>query len=259
MRIHFASIVNAELDLDLLEHWAKYYQGFGFDTYKVWLHSTNPEKFSKELHLAEAIFRTYHFMCERIEGDFRAGQLRSKALYPYQLSLPDRDYLVISDSDEFQQVQDYRKELEGKIALLGHLVDKFDTTLHDAIPSIPISEQFPNTGIVEKLIRRTLRWPVLARSKVLVARIDCKMELQGSHFVTGKNGEDLKLDDKYEVHHYSFRKSYPYRMLGKEYYTSEHIAAMIEFFHGSYDHPALNARQKQEEELQQKMGWIPCR
>lgn len=262
MKIHFASLFCVDYDMDLAHEWVEHYRNFHFDKYVIWLHS--PSSDIMLLNQAKRFFRIKGFeVFDAGEVEFRAGKLRECVLEAYRQTLSPDDYLVTADSDEFQKVDNYREKILSHDLVMGELIDRYDDTLHNALPGIPLEQQFPHTGIVEREVFRSVPfevrvyWPYVNKEKILASRADLPVAFGGSHMLLYMN-RDIRYSAYHEVRHFTWRGTILERMSRKGYYRGVHIWHIQKFF-GIHDITDVLLRmEKEEEEIQKAKGWIPC-
>lgn len=240
MNIHFASLVGAGIDTDLLPFWINHYSKCGFDSYTVYLHSV---KGGDEVLIETATLFGKHGWTARLapQERFRNGGLRQKVLNQHLSTLDPRDSLVTADSDEFHDIHPriYRDMVEEYHCIGGKLVDRYDTTLHDAGIGEPLDLQFPLTEPLDEIFddrakRRVYPevictpWPKTSRHKILAARCFMNVNFIGSHHLECA-GADREIPESIHgfkaaaVKHYSWRSTVFDRMRPKSYYDARHL------------------------------------
>lgn len=240
MKIHFASLVGVDFDLDILPFWANHYASFNFDSYTVWLHSGTGN--TARLVEAQKLFDSFKWGTETISGaTFRNGKLRATILGAFTSSLPKHDAIVIADSDEFHALpgHDYRTIVERYECVGGLLVDAYGSALSACNPCEPLWSQYPYSGCLGEIFARRAErkeyperlafpWPMTSREKIIASRCYVDVNLVGSHHIDGCH-TDRKIPDHlyslegFSVLHYSWRASLFDRMRTKTYYDARHM------------------------------------
>lgn len=242
-RVHFASLFAVDFDLDLMPFFSEHYLDFGFDDYAVFLNSQIGN--NAALLAAKAYFEVRGFSAEIIDGDFQDGNLRQKVMSAYVSTLPANDFIVVSDSDELQAVPfAYREMILTNDLITGTLIDRWDSTLHDAITGVPLKKQYPLAGYIDTIL--TAKSLVSAgkvvkchREKIMAARCLMPINYVGSHGLD-TDMKDVRVRTGYDIWHYSFRASYIQRMQNKSYYNQEYQDAIKQMF-GVMEGAAKNA------------------
>lgn len=239
MHTHFIALVGLDYDTDLLPYWVDYYREYGFDEYRVWLHVNGDEEAHPDPRRVRygELFRDNGFYVEQAYGEFANGALRMRCLKGYQRTLPDDDFVICADSDEFQILSkdDYFDLMKcGFEVISGELRDRFDFTLHNPEPLIfgdpvrmPLHVQYPLHGNVAQIAKQTVEPASCCRAKVLAAKASVNVSYIGSHRVSGSKHREAK---GYIVDHYTCRESYLRRMGGKTYFRPEQILDTASLF-----------------------------
>lgn len=263
MRIHFSSLVCVDFDLDLIPHWIGHYKVHRFDSYHVFLHS--PTQKSSYLRLAITAFEAAGFTVRVVDGNrpFAVGNLRRDLLYPYSKRFPGDHFMVIADSDEFQEVANYRAMLDRAPTIRGVLVDRWDTTLHPASYPERLHDQYPMMGEVwQEVVKLHPGLPEdfhrVVKKKVCAMPCGAPGDYNGSHLLLPDlPGNDVPVP----VEHYSWRDTVIDRMCGKWYFTPQSIWYVMEYFGMNPNVDAPNAFWERvvswEAEQAQSKGWIP--
>lgn len=246
--------------MDLIHHWIRHYQAFDFDDYSVTLNSQK-ENF-RALDEAYSIFRAAGFSVSRNLGRFDAGKLRRQIMNLYCSGFDKNDFIVTADSDEFQNVKEnYRDFASDYDIIYGKLVDRYDDTLHNADPDVPLSSQYPYAADLEKIIIKTFRlppgaWIEMRKEKVLCSRVNIPVAFGGSHCVYPSHTELFAYHpDIFDVYHYTWRESIIPRMCGRHYFNAAMIWYVKEFF-GLEDVPeSLHNKIEEHEKIQIAKGW----
>lgn len=267
--IHFCSLVCPDYDADLLDHWCRHYMKYGFDSYRIYLHS--PFDNYRLLHETKERIATFDFDVKILPHDkFGNGSLRTSVVVERMKELDKNDFMVVADSDEFQDVpDDYRYIANTCDYLKGAHVDAYDKTLHDACNGIPLFLQYPLRGNVEAEVLKTVdikslqRWPRVKKNKILCCRIKYPVALAGSHdLLPIPQGCDIPqpYPQNFDVLHYTWRSSIIKRMAGKDYFHAEHIWYFKKFFSGGAEviDEEMRGIIDMEENLQKQKGWVPC-
>ena len=265
----FAALFRADYDIDILEHWIHHYLNFDFDGYRVYLHVV-PENVSVTRD-AMLMLMEHGFEVFTVEGDFNNGELRQTCLNSFRCSLEKDDMLITADSDEFHAIdpQTYKSSLIQYDCIAGTLIDRYDTTLHDAVKNIPLPVQYPiegqvfdtmmkkHFGVLTQAQRDNL-WPPVICNKVMASKAKYSVSLGGSHGVVCNEFEKPVINDvPFPVHHYTWRKSLIERMCGKTYYTAAHIWYVNDYFNNKDIPACLNDKINKEESINMTKGWFP--
>ena len=279
-KIHFASLFGVDYDSDLILHWADHYLKHNLDSYTVWLHSARNDYTLLEACASLFNRKGFRVFVVNQPGNnapvFKNGGLRTEYLSKFQCSLPYDDYLVVADSDEFQDVSNYQWLFSDHEIIVGGLIDRYDTSLHDAQSDVSIEAQFPFEGSVETALltampmRERSYFPRTDRRKVLGCRADIPVEFSGSHRVMEVPAgarvagdsispyRDSTDDFNYKVRHYCWRRSIFERMYGKTYYNSLHMNLVRDFFKEPSESIWIEKKRVLDESEQTLKGWEPC-
>lgn len=285
--ILFTSLFGVDLDFDLLPFWIEHYKKYQFDEYEIYLHSGKNDKdrlldASLMLHSAGFFAHAVDPVSYRRPDDCidASTTLRNIVLDAHVKKcrpiFGDDSYLVVADSDEFQRMPDtYRSVIGDYDYVFGELIDRYDTTLHNADPDIELSVQFPFAGDVHDIIRkehcRDARWFYLHKTKILAAKLSVPVNYVGSHNLFGELAGNTRADlysvlDEMNgekpilIDHYTWRETIIDRMCYRPYYTSEQIYHTARFFGIDHiDTPSFREKIAHEDSIQEDKGWIPCR
>lgn len=236
-RIHFAALVGVEVDLDFLPWWAPHYAALGLDSYTVFLHESRDESKNES---AIRILSDIGFKVRSVpENALRDSPnmpgcpdgVREVILKSYAESLHPADFLVTADGDEIQEWSESPREAvtRGVSIVLGSLIDRFDDTLHDAIPGKSLDASFPGE---HPDLNGYFKNTPLTQKKICMAPANYPVEYSGSHAVKfGYKSPTLLISSgPIRVNHYRWRKSAVRRVEGRYYWTPNEIAAMKKFF-----------------------------
>jgi len=236
-KIHFASLFGVDLDYDIMVQWIEHYLGMECDTYTVFLHSM--DRTSPRYEFVKRAFETSTFRVHKSDERAYTTQMRNDILERFAQSLNPTDYLVVADSDEFQCLPNWAKNFRDLVmscdVLKGILVDRWDDTLHEAKPGIPLNEQYPRQGDVFKLLfdksndEEKFRWRVPNPRKILAARAGLPVAHMGSHVLYCAN-EGLKQRSGCLVEHYKWRHNIVERLKTKWYYHEGYAREVASFF-----------------------------
>jgi len=232
-KVHFVSLFAVDFDLDIMPFFSEHYLDFGFDDYAIFLNSQ--EGNIDAIKKATAFFGERGFETAIIEGDFADGNLRQRAISAYVSTLPANDFIVVSDSDELQSVPfAYREMILTNDIITGTLVDRWDTTLHDAIIGIPLKKQYPLAGYIDTIIsaKGTVAPGQVVkchREKIMASRCIMPVNWIGSHGLDA-DMTNIRVRTGYDIWHYSFRASYIKRMQNKSYYNQDYQQAIKRMF-----------------------------
>jgi hypothetical protein len=248
MKIHFASLVGVDYELDILPFWLKYYKERDFDTRKLFLHRETG-RVPKNV-IDEACEAGYEVEC--CDGPQANGMLRKLILGNYAASLPPDDYLVLADADEYQSAPrtvprppgtfdymsvigpeapdpiDYRADLEKYDLVCGNLVDRYGKELsacyQDPFIQYPYEEYAPGDllkGFTPPYLRKS-KWPVTRRAKILAARCGAPLAYEGSHG-TRYTPSDYRIAWNYRVVHFAWRESTKGKIAVKSYFNEKNL------------------------------------
>lgn len=236
-KIHFAALFGVDLDYDIAPFWREHYTRQDYDDYTVFLHSTTPnsERCLEQVRAFErAGFKTlFAPSCEY------STAMRNTILDTYAKSLPASDYLVTADSDEFQLSGINSAAMPDLIrscdTLSGELVDRWDTTLHAAVPGDPLEKQYPYSGDLFACIYKDCdasdkeRWRIPHKRKILAARAGIPVAYMGSHVLYSRENEYIQKGGCF-VYHYKWRHTIRDRLKSKWYFQESMLDAVVEYF-----------------------------
>ena len=245
MKIHFVSFYGVDFDMDLLPYWCHWYRDRKFDSYTVFLHRY-PDKV---LEYDIEAFRLHGFDV-RIAPckPYTDGHIQKTILSPFASSLPQEDFLVVADADEFQCSPEsilpinYRKALKEYDMLFGGLCDFYGNSLEECLtdPFLQYPHMEPNEGALQSSftppwmpgadaqalpgcltwsMKKDNPWPATRRTKILAARCGAGVDFSGSHG-TLEGSTNIKVDFGYRVAHCPWIASVTKKMLAKSYYDT---------------------------------------
>lgn len=237
-KIHFAALVGVDVDSDLLPWWIPHYREMHLDSYTVFLHESLDEEKNNQAEVLLVVLGGFNV--RRVsENALRESPawpgapdgVRRTILGAFAKSLHPQDFLITADGDEIQEWEENPRDTaaRGISVVLGQLIDRFDDSLHDAIPGKSLLESFP---IEDENLHRYFRKVSLVSKKICMAPASYPVEYSGSH--------DLTLGEKFpprctvsgtlRVLHFHWRKSAASRVRGRSYWSVEEIATMEKFF-----------------------------
>lgn len=259
MQSHFIALVGLDYDRDIVPHWVRYYKRYEFDHYHVWLHvnGDTEEKPSDIRTRWRWYFEEYGFTVHDTFGVFKNGTRRLKCLKPYHESVPDGDYIVCADSDEFQQIEpeEYRRLFsEGWDVIEGTLIERFSRRLVEALPDIPLDRQYPRREKLDEVIEHSHHFAPGVRHKILAVKAPVMVNYIGSHRT--HSGVFRRTGD-YIVDHYTCRATFLARMRGKTYYHPEAIIDVARFFGHTDEDECIQWLYKELADQIRDQGWIP--
>jgi len=236
-KIHFAALVGVEVDYDLLPWWIPHYRALGLDSYTVFLHECRNENRNIEalVLLKSAGFRVHpvpeNALRESPAWPGAPDGVRRTLLGSFAKALHPDDYLVTADGDEIQEWEENPREAvaRGVAVVLGQLIDRFDDTLHDAIPGKTLLESYPSE---HPDLHSFFRKVSLVSKKICMAPASFPVEYSGSHDLTlgAKFPPRCTVSGTLRVLHFHWRKSAATRVRGRSYWSPEEISAMEQFF-----------------------------
>jgi hypothetical protein len=250
--------------MDLLRHWAKHYMEYRFDSYRIYLHTRHDMDHASRSCFVDEMKRFYNFDATFIPDtpEFKCGSLRQKVIDGYRKTLPENDYLVVADSDEFHDIpkDDYREMILSHDAVTGSLVDRWSDTLSYCRQNIPPFGQYPREGNFLDEFDPPLEFaPVF--TKVLSSRANIPVSFIGSHFISPsyakKHEGDLEIMNGRKVLHFTYRDSFIRRMCERPYYRYDDVMRICRYFR--VPSSTMEWVQKVFDRRQQEMGWIPSR
>jgi len=228
-KTHFAALFGVDYELDLLPYWLKHWTEKNFDDYMVYLHRETGDTDPEIVKLFEE--RGWRTCC--VGGNHGDGRLRGEVLSKYALTLPENDFLITADADEFHLI-DYKTLLPQYDIIRGFMSDYYTYELEscrmDPFEQYLFQEEF--TGEYLKNFSppflRQSEWKHTKRTKILAARAGYKVAFAGSHVMYEVPFNAKVLDDQL-VHHFAWRKSAAEKLAIKSYYTKENL---LEVFDG---------------------------
>lgn len=236
-KIHFAALVGVDVDSDLLPWWIPHYKALGLDSYTVFLHeSLDVQKniFARRLFLESGFL--VHSVPENAirDSSVMAGcpdGVRRLVLDAYAKSHHPRDFLITADGDEIQEWEESPHDAvkRGVSVMLGRLVDRYDDTLHDALPNKTLEENFPGE---HPDLHEHFKKESLMQKKICMAPASYPVEYSGSHDVIINKSlpSFCRVSGPIRVLHFRWRRSAIARVQGRYYWSDEDIAAMKQFF-----------------------------
>jgi hypothetical protein len=232
-KIHFAAVVAPDLDYDLMLKWVAHYYNLQLDSYTIFIHKEHDKKHPE----VKSYFDEFGFKVSYCHGDWQDGKLRANVLNGFNAALPENDYIMTADSDEFQMWpnDDVRHCLfHGEIdAIFGNVVDRYDKTLHSASNEGHLEDQFPyeidslenefisssNTGMI--------------RNHICVNKCKVPVCFVGSHDLNSalKNtGNQFFVRGGLKILHYKWRATIKEKLATKTYYSHNVDKKLKKFF-----------------------------
>jgi len=233
MKIHFLSLVGVDYDLDLFPEWAEYYLSQKLDSYTVFLHRENGD-------ISRNIISDYKnagFDVKTIDGPFSCGCNRSAYFRNFADNLPEGDFLITADADEFQAMDngsriDYRDMLSRYDVLWGLLEDRYAETLencyHDPFKQYTLIEEYTGEPIKKLSIPHLGNGPKtdMVRTKILAAPAGAPVEYKGSHILKYVPG-NYRIFMDCKVIHFAWRENAARKLALKPYFPKENLEAMF--------------------------------
>lgn len=266
MKINLVSLIDPALDIDLMPFWISHYQKALLDRYIVFIHH-KPGLNDCQCDQAEVMLESAGWEHRRARwgSDRLLTSLQRSTIDSVRATMGPDDIVVAPDSDEFHNIADYRRHsetLHEASLLAGVFEDRWDSTLHCAVPGIPLEIQYPLRGdIYEAAACRYARsndpnWKTyINRTKAIAFKNKMVIDTGGTHVPPGM------LDTLHEkpvlVRHYSWRRGFVGRMLAKGYHPLWFIAALLQMFGVSEDSPEWACLKRALESRQKERGWIP--
>ena len=217
-----------EYELDLAPFWIKQWMDKRLDSYRIFLHKETGD-IAREV---VDIFTGSGFSVERIDGPHSDGKLRGLALSYHAGTLPPEDFLVTADADEFHFV-DHRRLAEKCDIASGFLADRYadatdvETALqacrYDPMKQYPCEEDFTRDlmkGFAPPFIKT--EWPVVKRTKILMARAGHKVSYTGSHCML-ETPSSAVISGDHKVTHFAWRESAKRKIACKSYFKKENL------------------------------------
>lgn len=242
-KIHFASLVGIDYDLDLAPAWMEYYLMQGFDSYTVFLHRENGDIPSPVI----SDYKNAGFIVKTADGPFGCGCIRSALLRNFADNLPENDILVTADADEFQALSDgspipYRSMLSRHDVLWGLLEDRYAYTLENCY-GFPFSqytlvEEYTGEHIKKLSIPHlgNGKKTDMVRTKILAAPACAPVEFKGSH-IMGYVRSDYRLYMGCKVIHFAWRENASRKIALKPYFPKDNLQAL---YKNNIPHDLLN-------------------
>lgn len=231
MKIHLVSLIAADLDYDIIDFWIEHYKKLKLDTYTAFLHYEQSKKHPEVKEKLEANY----FLVKYAFGAFQRGLLRLNVMNGFCCHIPDNDFILSVDSDEFQEWPRnnvaYALNDGGIDAFYGQLIDCYSNELKEAVNDIPLRLQYPYRYI-DLEIKINPKSVCLLSKKICVARNKLPVDFLGSHDMSSlhsTNGVGLfSKRDILTIRHYRWRASLKERWIGKNAYSEEEINKMME-------------------------------
>ena len=268
-KIHFAALVCVDYELDIAEKWCEHYEAFGFDTYTVFLQSTDRANHKRNCAEAAPLFWEHGFQVRDIDEDWNEGRLRCRAMEPFHDSLPPEDYIVVADSDEFHNPtlplprgegrgEGYRDLILSCDIVQGRLIDRWGSRLENVRQDMSLDKQYPNRGYFfeDSGVKLAVDYDI-ARNKIMACRCDIRPVYIGSH-VTEDISRPHLISCGHPVEHFTYRKRMLPMMSFKFYFSSETMLQVAKHFGEDITHPAIQAKMQEENELLRGQGWVPA-
>jgi len=264
MLYHFASLMCVDWDHDLLPYWIEHYSRYQFDTHQILLHS--PTASERNFQYCESMLSDAGWRYSRVFGGFNNGELRKTTIDSHRADLHDEDVLVTVDSDEFIDIGTFelRDVFNTWDVIGGHLIDRYDKTLHDASPG-PLLNQYSLSEPVEErvvdlypesegLVAR------VRRPKVIGAKVWIPVNHIGSHFVEECDRGFRECPEDFPIYHYSWRETAVERIVSKAYNTVQYAWFVGKMFGMSDEvlRDKLSEKIKEYEESTSPLsaGWV---
>lgn len=233
MKIHFASLVGVDYDMDMMPYWIPYYLKAGFDSYTVVLHREHgdiPEGIQSD-------FRNAGFKVRCADGPFTIGCARSAHLNNIANGLDDNDIFVTADADEFHANNngtpiDYREVLSCYDVLHGIHSDRYADTLEpcrmDPFVQYPYEEQYTGEYLknIDIPFLKNTEPPALWRSKIIAAPAGAVVEFKGSHCMS-EIPSNYNIRFGHKVIHFAWREAAVRKLALKSYYSIENLKAVF--------------------------------
>jgi hypothetical protein len=173
-------------------------------------------------------------------GDFQNGKIRLNIFNAFKELMPDNDYLLTVDGDEFQQYRTF--DIHGMIAenpvdfYTGYLVDCYNDVLTECTNE-DLNIQYPKRiKDLELIATKDLDIPkTWYSSKIVIARAWVPVCFIGSHDVNlhlmpeHKKGRFV-CKGEVEVLHFRWRKTLEARLRSKTYNENGRAEAILNFF-----------------------------
>lgn len=239
-RIHLVALIGVGVDADILPFWVRHYKALQFDSYTVFLHSCGEA--GKDRAIEKMLLMDGFRVVMVPENALRDNPImpncpdmvRSILFDSFCLGLPQKDFLVTADGDEFQEWYEKPHELvsRGIKVLYGRLIDCFDETLHRVNPEMSLHDNYPMRDA--DLGLRFRLGPTLNQNKICMAPVSMPVDYSGSHDI--KRGQSdsvfthMVSSGPIDVLHYRWRDSAITRARGRRYWTDADLLRMRDFF-----------------------------
>jgi hypothetical protein len=230
MKIHLVTLIAPDLDYDIVDFWISHYTSMDIDTYTAFIHTDLAGKHPEvEVKLRQAGFKIAYAY-----GAFGDCDLRVNVMNGFASVIPEGDYILAVDSDEFQQWPEgqIKKHMEGIDLFEGYLIDCFGDELLEADPDIPLDVQYPNRAkhLEEQL---SSECKPMKQTKVCIAKNILPVCFKGSHELNSDlphKNISHRTRGTLDVLHYKWRKSAGDRLSTKWYCNPAHIETVIGSF-----------------------------
>jgi hypothetical protein len=231
-------MIGVAVDDDLFRYWIPHYKALKLDSYTAFLHESGDERRDAA---AFSLFTAHGFRVTFVPKDALASNpikpgspdaVRRILLETFALALPNTDYIITADGDEFQEWMEAPHDAlkRGVGLVLGEQLDCFDETLHAPDPEKSLDENYP---IREYNVAARWRKVPLNQHKICMAPADYPVEYSGSHEVRlGHSARLFRLaaSGPIDVLHYRWRESALLRVKGRSYWDDEDLNKMKAFF-----------------------------
>jgi hypothetical protein len=233
-KIHFATVIAPDLDYDLINHWCEHYQRLQLDTYTAFIHADQNKKHPE----VKEVLEKHGFKIGYGHGTWQDGKLRANVLNGFARALPQNEYIMTADSDEFQMWpnNNIREHLlNGSVdAIQGVLIDRFDTTLHNAT-SEELDSQFPlrHRNLEGKFMSNET--PISIRTHICIHKISMPVCFTGSHEFNSSLKDVIGkhiVRGEIEILHFKWRDTIRERFKTKSYHAKDADNLLKEFFRG---------------------------
>lgn len=235
MKIHFVTLFGLKFDFDLVDYFITHYKAMNLTSYKVFLHLSGD--WDKDVEAGkkflDAGFDVENIDAEKVCGVSKAavhpgGFYKEPLLKAYVETLPPADYVMVADSDEFQEWEKSPFEYSAFDLVEGVLYDKFATV---GLPKVDktktLDENYP---VGHPCISSLWRKHPFKIEKILLFKAKVPVSLSGCHFVEGGRiglKSPLKVA---RVLHYRWRENVLERIKDRYYYDDEDTKGITKFF-----------------------------
>jgi hypothetical protein len=237
-KIHFAALFGIAVDADLLDYWIPHYKALHFDSYTIFLHKSENEPLNIDV---EARFINEGFLVTMIpENALRVNPItpgapdgvRSILLELLSLAIPEGDFIVTADADEFQIWTEKPHDVvnRGVGLVLGTLIDCFDESLHAPDPKKSLAENYPIEYLNLSSLWRDMPYKT---AKVCMSPARYPLDFSGSHEPKRHYHNVLPrviATGPITVLHYRWRASAFQRVSGRSYWPEHELAFVRQFF-----------------------------